>query len=142
MERTKNIRSRSIYSKLWGRVMTCGYLFLLSLLKCLAGVSSATISNIWTAGAIALVLFAIYQAVVPLENEDEMVMILYAKANALSDTITQIGLTFIACLLCVRYYQHDFSIPSEAVVAVITGLMLLVAVIRLISVFYNSRRGV
>ena len=70
MERTKNIRSRSIYSKLWGRVMTCGYLFLLSLLKCLAGVSSATISNIWTVGAIALVLFAIYQAVVPLETED------------------------------------------------------------------------
>lgn len=138
----QQLHSRSIYSKLLIRVLVCGYLLLLSILKCLNNIPEAAINNILIVVSIILVLLCIYFIIIPLENEDEMVLELYAKANSLSDTITQIGLMTIICLLNAQKYYSNFIVSSELLTAIVSGLLFLVAVIRVLSIFYNSKKGV
>lgn len=133
---------RSIYSKMWLRIAACGYLFCLSVLKSLYTIPQNIINGVVIVGSILLVLFAIYSTVVPLECEDEMVLALYARANNLSDTITQSGLMVVIVLLCAKNYNSEIVISSAVLVSLLSGLMLLVAIIRAISVFHNSKRGI
>lgn len=83
-----------------------------------------------------------HDAVVPLECEDEMVLALYARANDLSDTITQSGLMVVIVLLCAKNYNSEIVVSSAVLISLLSGLMLLVAIIRAMSVFYNSKRGI
>lgn len=133
---------RSIYSKIWLRIAACGYLFCLSVLKGLYTIPQNIINGVVIVGSILLVVFAIYSAVVPLECEDEMVLALYARANNLSDTITQSGLMVVIVLLCAKNYNSEIVVSSAVLISLLSGLMLLVAIIRAISVFYNSKRGI
>ena len=133
---------RSVYSKIWLRIAACGYLFCLSVLKCLYTIPQNIINGVVIVGSILLVVFAIYSAVVPLECEDEMVLALYARANNLSDAITQSGLMVVIILLCAKNYNREIVVSSAVLISLLSGLMLLVAIIRAISVFYNSKRGI
>ena len=133
---------RSVYSKIWLRIAACVYLFCLSVLKCLYTIPQNIINGVVIVGSILLVVFAIYSAVVPLECEDEMVLALYARANNLSDAITQSGLMVVIILLCAKNYNSEIVVSSAVLISLLSGLMLLVAIIRAISVFYNSKRGI
>ena len=138
----KSIRSRSIYSKLLIRLFVCGYLFGLSILKCIQIPLEEAISNTVIVASIILVILGIYFIIRPLEPEDEMVHKLYAKANSASDKITQVGLMVIICLLNVKNYNSYFIISAEVLTAIVSGLLLVVAIIRVLSIFYYSKKGI
>jgi len=135
-------QNRSIYSKLLIRVLVCGYLLVLSILKCLRPVPETAIHNTLMPVSILLVLLAVYFIMRPLETEDEMVRALYAKADSFSDTVTQIGLLALICLLNLDQYNGSLAVSSEVLTVIISGLLFFTAVIRTVSIFHGSRKGV
>lgn len=138
----KSIRSRSIYSKLLIRFLVCGYLFGLSILQCIQIPLQDEINHtVVTVANIIFVILCIYSIIIPLEPEDEMVHKLYAKANSASDIITQVGLMLMICLLNVKNYYSHFTISTEVLTAIVSGLLLLVATIRVLFIFYYSKKG-
>jgi hypothetical protein len=51
-------------------------------------------------------------------------------------------LMVVIILLCAKNYNSEIVVSSAVLISLLSGLMLLVAIIRAISVFYNSKRGI
>lgn len=46
------------------------------------------------------------------------------------------------CLLNVKNYYSHFTISTEVLTAIVSGLLLLVATIRVLFIFYYSKKGI
>lgn len=137
-------RSRSIFTGMSVRVLFTGYAFFACLIKALG---QKNYSNLFGWGVpiifLGTVLLIIFLIKVPGEKEDEMVQKIYSKADSKSDIINLFGLLCIVVVtLCGNIYSQREIISTDMVLAMITGLMFIVSVIKMIITLVYSKKGI